>query len=51
MLWFQKKKGRFPRFLSFQLGPIPKIENSEISGRFLLLKILVTQDLKTKKMN
>ena len=49
-MWFEKKKCQFLRFTSFQFYPVPKIENSEISESFLLLKVLVvyeTQSLKT----
>ena len=31
-----KQKGKFPRFLSFQIPSIPKIENSEILENDLL---------------
>ena len=48
-------KKQFPRFPSFWFRPIPKIENSEISESFILLKLLVeyeTQnDLKEKNFN
>ena len=50
MTRFEKKKCPFPRFPSFRFCPIPKMENSEISESFLLLKLLVvskTQNLKT----
>ena len=50
IMWFEKKKCKFPRFPSFRLCLIPKIENSEILESFLLLKFLVvyeTQNLKT----
>ena len=46
----RREKCQFPRFPSFRFCPIPKIENSEISESFLLLKFLVvyeTQNLKT----
>ena len=49
-MWFSKKKFQFPKIPSFRFCPIPKIENSEISETFLLLKFLVvyeTQNLKT----
>ena len=38
---FQKKKIKFPRFLSFQFFSTPKIDNSEISESLLLLQILI----------
>ena len=44
-----RKKYQFPRFPSSQFCPKPKIENSEISESFTLLKVLVvyeTQNLK-----
>ena len=41
IMWFEKKKCQFPRFPSFRCCAIPKIENSEISESFLLLKFLV----------
>ena len=46
----RREKCQFPRFPSFPFCSIPKIENSEISESFLLLKYLVvyeTQNLKT----
>ena len=46
----RREKCQFPRFPSFPFCSIPKIENSEISENFLLLKYLVvyeTQNLKT----
>ena len=46
------KKLKAPRFPNFWFGPIPKIENSEISESFLLfqsLTLVVTQDKKKKK--
>ena len=49
-MWFEKKKCQFPIYPSYRFCPIPKIENSEISESFLLLKFLVlyeTQNLKT----
>ena len=45
-----EQKGKFPRFPRFRFCSIPKIENSEISESFFLLKFLVvyeTQNLKT----
>ena len=50
MMCFEKKKCQFPRFLSFEICSISKIENSKILESFLLLKFLVvyeTQNLKT----
>ena len=48
-------KKQFPRFPSFWFRPIPKIENSEISESFILLKLLVVyetqNDLKEKNFN
>ena len=47
----RRGKCQFPRFPSFPFCPIPKIENSEISESFILLKFLVvyeTQNLKTE---
>ena len=44
-----RKEFQFPRFLSFRFCPMPKIENSEISESFILIKFLVvykTQDQK-----
>ena len=38
--WIKKKKRKLPRFPSFRFCSIPKIENSEISERVLLLQIL-----------
>ena len=50
-MWFEKKKCQFPIYPSYRFCPIPKIENSEISESFLLLKFLTvlheTQNLKT----
>ena len=38
--WIKQKKRKLPRFPSFRFCSIPKIENSEISERVLLLQIL-----------
>ena len=48
-MWFNKKKHQFPRFPSFRFGPIPKIENSEISESFILLKCLVIYETQNRK--
>ena len=49
MMWFNKKKYQFPRFPSLRFCPIPKIENSEISESFLLLKFLVVYEIQNLK--
>ena len=49
---FNNEKQKFPRFPSFRFYSTPKIENSEISESFILLRLLVVyeiQDPKTKK--
>ena len=48
-MWFNKKKKQFPRFPSFQFCSIPKIENSEISESFILLKFLVVYETQNRK--
>ena len=48
-MWFNKKKKKFPSFLSFQFCAIPKTENSEISESFILLKFLVVYETQNKK--
>ena len=49
-MWFNKKKKyQFPRFPSFRFCPIPKIENSEISESFILLKFLVVHETQNRK--
>ena len=47
-IWFKNKKSTSARFPSFQLCPIPKIENLEILERFVLAMV-VSQNLKTPK--
>ena len=42
-------KKKIPRFPSFQFCPIPKIENSEISESFILLKFLVVYETQNRK--
>ena len=44
-----RKNNQFPRFPSFQFCPIPKIENSEISESFILLKFLVVYETQNRK--
>ena len=49
-----EEKRKIPRFPSFRLSPICKIENSEILEGVLLLQILaivVTKHSETTKMN
>ena len=43
------KKYQFPRFPSFRFCVIPKIENSEISESFTLLKFLVVYETQNRK--
>ena len=39
IMWFEKKKCPFSRFVSFRFSPIPKIENLEILESFHLVQI------------
>ena len=48
-MWFNKEKIQFPRFPSFRFCPIPKIENSEISESFILIKFLVVYKTQNQK--
>ena len=48
-MWFNKEKIQFPRFPSFRFCPIPKIENSEISENFILIKFLVVYKTQNQK--
>ena len=49
-MWFNKKKSyQFRRFLSFRICPIPKMENSEISESFILIKFLVVYKTQNQK--
>ena len=49
-MWFnEKKKKKFPKFPSFRFCPIPKIENSEISESFILLKSLIVYETQNRK--
>ena len=48
-MWFSKKKKQFPKFLSFQFCPIPKIENLEVLESYILLKFLVVNETQNRK--
>ena len=48
-MWFSKKK-KIPRFSSFDFV-LTKIENSEISKSFILLKFLVVYETQNRKID
>ena len=44
-----RKNLQFPRFPSFRFCPVPKIQNSEISESFILIKFLVVCKTQNQK--
>ena len=49
--WFNKKSTNFRGFWVFDFAPILKIENSEISESFTLLKFLIVYENQNRKNN
>ena len=48
-MWFNKKKIAISEVSKFSICPVPKIENSEISESFILIKFLVVCKTQNQK--